>query len=122
MQRTAERVTREMRAFNPLTDADIEINWTWGDAPKGSVTLGTVRSGKNPGKTYDKIAITIYARGRGFAAMWFEHGTAERFQKSTGRRTGRVTAQPFFFPVYRANKKRIRSTINAAVRRGFKKS
>lgn len=122
MQKTAERVTREMRAWNPLTDADIEINWTWGDAPKGAITLGTVRSGKRKGRTYDQIAITIYARGRGFAAMWFETGTAERFQKTTGRRTGRITAQPFFWPVYRANKTRIRRAVNSAVRRGFKKS
>lgn len=124
MQRLAERVTREMRAFNPLTDADIEINWTWGDAPKGSVTLGTVRSGKNKGKTYDQIAITLYARGRYIPEMarWFEYGTSQRVQKKTGRRTGRITAQPYFFPVYRANEKRISSTIGAAVRRGFKKS
>lgn len=124
MQRVAENVTREMRSWNPLTDSDIEINWTWGDAPIGSISVGQVKQNK-----YDKIAITIYAKGRsggangkGFAAMWFEFGTGERFQKTTGRRTGRITAQPFFFPVYRSNKTRIKKTISAAVRRGFKKT
>lgn len=119
MQRTAEKVTKEMRVFNPLSDADIEINWTWGDAPPGSIKIGKVGA-----REYEKIAITIYARspsGSGFNAAWFEFGTAERFHKS-GKSTGRITAQPFFYPVYRANKSRIKSTIRAAVRRAVKKS
>lgn len=116
MQRTAERVVKEMRAWNPLTDADIEINWTWGDAPVGSVTVGKVAKTE-----YDKIGITIYARGRDFNAWWFEVGTNERFHKS-GKSVGSITAQPFFWPVYRANEKSIRRTITAAVRRGVKKS
>lgn len=29
---------------------------------------------------------------------WFEFGTAERFQRTTGRRAGRITAQPFVHP------------------------
>lgn len=29
---------------------------------------------------------------------WFEFGTAERVQKSTGRRAGRIKAQPFVVP------------------------
>lgn len=116
MQRMADSIVDDMRAFNPLTDADIEINWTWGDAPKGAVKVGKVA-----GRAYDKISITIFAKGRGFAAMWFEFGTAERFHKS-GKRTGAITARPFFFPVYRANKARAQKAIGAAVRRGFKKS
>lgn len=116
MQRVAERVTKEMRVFNPLSDADIEINWTWGDTPPGAIKVGKVAS-----REYEKIGITIYARGTDFNAAWFEFGTAERFHKN-GKSVGRITAQPFFFPVYRANKSRIKSAIRSAVRRAVKKS
>lgn len=116
LQRVAENIVGDMRVLNPLSDADIEINWTWGDAPAGSISLGRVA------KTYyEKIGITIYARGRSINAAWFEFGTAERFHKS-GKGTGRIVAQPFFFPAYRANRTRARRAISAAVRRGFKKS
>lgn len=116
MQRAAEATTKEMRVFNPLTDADIEINWTWGDAPPGAIKTGTFN-----GNSYEKMAITIYARGRHVRARWFEFGTPERYHKN-GKSTGRIVAQPFFFPVYRANKKRIKSRIKAAVTRAVKKS
>lgn len=115
MEAVAEDVVREMRAFNPLP-RDIEIAWTWGSAPRGAITLGRVARTQ-----YDRIAVTIYARGDTFSAAWFEHGTAERFHRS-GKSVGRITAQPFFYPVYRANKRRIRARISRAVRRGFQKA
>jgi len=111
----ANDLVADMRTLNPLPN-EIEINWTWGDAPKGAVTLGRV--GRN---RYDKIAATIYARGDTFAAHWFEFGTAPRFQATTGRATGRIEESPFFFPAYRGNRRRLRARITRAVARGFRK-
>lgn len=118
LQRVAERIVNDMRVLNPLSDADIDINWTWGEAPAGSVTVGRVAQ-----REHDRIGITIYARGRKIAEMarWFEFGTHARFHKS-GKKTGLITAQPFFWPAYRANETGARRAISAAVRRGFKKS
>lgn len=116
MQKAADRIVFQMRVLNPLSDADIEINWTWGTAPKGSVTLGKVSK-----KASDKVGITIYASGRGFSARWFEFGTNPRFHKS-GKSVGAIQAQPFFWPAYRANATGVKRSISSAVRRGFRKS
>ena len=115
IEKTAEMVVKEMRLLNPLPGS-ISIGWTWGDAPRGSVTVGRVA-----GREYDRISVTIYAKGDKFPAAWFEFGTAERFHKS-GKSTGRIVASPFFFPVYRANRRRIKTRIKSAVRRAVKKS
>ncbi|SFC77688.1 hypothetical protein [Tropicimonas isoalkanivorans] len=115
IEASAEEVVRDMRVLNPLP-GDIEIGWTWGKAPKGAISIGRVA-----GREHDKIGATIYARGDDFAAAWFEFGTSPRFQK-TGKGVGRITAQPFFYPAYRANKRRIRSRITRAVKRGMKKA
>ena len=139
MERWAGRLVTEMNAMLaiswPALAGRIEIDWTWGDAPAGSITVGT--AGK--GGEYDQMVVTVYARakqGSGISATWFEFGTAPRFRhkarvtggqrtrilgRNKGGFTGQITAGPFFFPVYRANKKRIlsglRSTLRTAVKR-----
>lgn len=122
IEREAERIVQQMRAIAPKPVAgtnEIEIGWTWGDAPRGSITIGKVA-----GREYDKIAVRIYARGpqgSGWAAVWFEFGTKDRFHKS-GKWTGRMPITPFFFPTYRANRSSAKSNISRAVRRGLKKT
>ncbi len=123
VERNAEKVCVEMRVVlaitNPEVAAWVEIDWTWGETPKGAVTVGTIG-----GKERSELAVTIYAtthQGSGFSAAWFEFGTAERVQTTTGRRVGRITASPFFFPVYRANKQRVLNSIRASLRRAVKK-
>ena len=52
------------------------------------------RRGDGPGKPVSEV------RAKPSAAdwRWFEFGTEERVQKTTGRRTGRIIAQPFVVP------------------------
>lgn len=114
MERAADDLVKAMRSVNPLP-ADILVDWTWGKPPKGAISVGKVAGGED-----DKAAITIYSRGDTFAAHWFEFGTAERFHKS-GKSVGSIKAQPFFFPVYRANKASIKRRMSAAVTRAAKK-
>lgn len=114
METGADELVQAMRTQNPLP-GEIEIDWTWGQAPKGSVTVDSMDSGRG-------LAITIYARaksGAGFSAWWFERGTDERHHKS-GKSTGRITAQPFFFPVYRALRRRVRSRITREMNKVLK--
>ena len=114
IEKAAESVVQDMRIFNPLPN-DIEIGWTWGDAPDGAITVSSFK-----GTEFDWIKVTIYAKGDNFPAAWFEHGTANRFHKS-GKSTGRIVASPFFYPVFRANKSRIKSRISRALRAAIKK-
>ena len=116
LEKEAKKLVAEMNSLKPLKE--IEIGWTWGDAPKGSLKIGTVKN-----REVGKVAITIYAagaQGSGFSANWFEFGTSPRFHKS-GKPTGQILASPFFWPVYRANKKRVRSSLTRAVNRAMKK-
>ncbi|TMV84480.1 HK97 gp10 family phage protein [Thioclava sp. BHET1] len=116
IEKIAEDMVRQIRSVVPVRG--ITIGWTWGDAPRGAIVIKQVRP---DAASYGKVKVTIYAVGRHVAARWFEFGTAPRFQRS-GKSTGRIMAQPFFFPVYRANKSQARARLSRAVTRGFKKT
>lgn len=124
VERWADRLVVEMRTILaiswPALAGQVDIGWTWGDAPRGSISVGQASKGRE----YDQLTVTIYARaksGSGLSATWFEFGTAHRVQKTTGRSTGRITARPFFFPVYRANKTRILGGLRSTLRTAIKK-
>jgi hypothetical protein len=118
----AARIVVQMRSLKPL--AAIQVEWTWGPPPAGVLELGTVSAA--PG---DRVFISIYANaftseypgGKGFPAVarWFEFGTLNRYQ-DTGKFVGSITAQPYFFPVYRANKKAVRSAIARQINKTVK--
>lgn len=122
LERSANEVVAEMNALRPMPE--IVVAWIWGAAPEGSLAVGRVA-----GASGGDLFITIYATAtsgafpQGFAALarWAEFGTAPRRQKTTGRATGRITASPYFFPVYRANKGRVRGRISRAVRKAARK-
>lgn len=80
------------------------IGWTWGKAPKGAMTLGTVKSNGS------ELVATVYAGdSEAFYARWVEFGTQK------------MTAQPFFYPSYRALRKRSKSRIKRAITKAAKK-
>lgn len=120
LEREAVKLVSDMNLVKPLPE--IEIGWTWGDAPAGSYALA--RSGND-----GRIRVTIYATAKtgdfpgGFPAVarWFESGTGERVT-TTGARRGRITPQPYFFPVWRANRSRVQSNLRRAITRGVKKA
>lgn len=112
LEREAERLVQEMRALVPVDEGRLRdsIGWTWGEAPKGALKIGTVK-----GKSYGTFSITIYAgdfKGdkTAFYAYFVEFGTT-----TTG-------AQPFFFPVYRSNRKRVKAAISRGVKRAMQRS
>ncbi|MBU0642403.1 MAG: hypothetical protein KJ731_01870 [Alphaproteobacteria bacterium] len=122
IEKQARKIVAQMNSIKPIPE--IVIDWTWGDAPEGSFTLGKVA-----GKQYERIAVTIYATASsadypgGFPALarWFEFGTANRFHKS-GKYVGKITANPYFFPVSRANRKSAKAALSRAVTRAVKKT
>lgn len=118
MEQSAEEVVKLAKALAPVDDGDLQmsISWNWGNAPAGSMTLGTVRQ---DGKGAGNMFITIYAGDdRAFYSRWVEFGTSPRV--NGGRFAGTphpgTPARPFFFPAYRALRKRIRSRTTRAIR------
>ena len=82
------------------------IGWTWGKAPAGSFVIG--RGGRTE---FAGMRITIFAGGGdAFYARFHEFGTVK------------MPAQPFFFPVWRARRKRVRSRISRAIRKSIRES
>lgn len=78
------------------------IGWTWGDAPKGAMTLARGQAGD--------LTVTVYAGDdEAFYARWIEFGTQK------------MAAQPFFFVSYRALRKRASSRIKRAQTKAAKK-
>jgi HK97 gp10 family phage protein len=107
------------------------IGWTWGNPPKGSISLG--RSKRRPG---DGLRITVYAgNDKAFYARWVEFGTnPHNVASGGGTKAGKrslasggglghpgSSAKPFFFPAYRANRKRVRARITRATNAAAKK-
>lgn len=108
MEKGADEIVAMMRRLVPRRSSVLanSINWTWGNAPSGAVTLAKSKSAASDPKG---ARITIYAGSRAaFYAPFVEFGTRQN------------TAQPFFFPSYRAMKKRVRSRINRAIKKGIK--
>ena len=110
MEKSADEIVRMAQGLVPVDSGALRdsINWTWGDPPKGSMVLAAAKEGD--------LRITIYAgtrdkklgKGDAFYVRFVEFVTQK------------MAARPFFFPAYRANKKRaagrIRRTISKAVK------
>lgn len=106
MESSADEIVRFAKSLAPVDTGDLQmsISWTWGDAPKGTMTLGSVVGNKND------LVITIYAGGsEAYWARWVEFGTSK------------MKAQPFFLPAYRSNRKRVRGRISRGINKAAKK-
>ena len=95
--------------------------WRWGPPPQGARWKLSVGAGA-------RLQVSVYTRdpakggdGADQRAHWFEFGTGERVQATTGRRTGRMPATPFFWPGWRLARKRARARIARALGRGIRK-
>jgi HK97 gp10 family phage protein len=119
------------------------IGWSWGDLPKGKRSLGTFgrggftkSSGGSAAKgsgTKDDLLITVYAGDdEAFYARWVEFGTKPHSlakgailkrgkKQTTGIQHPGTAATPFFFPAYRALRKRINQRIRRAINKAAKR-
>jgi len=96
MEAGAEELVAMMKRLAPVDKGDLQISisWTWGAAPKGSVVLAKSKPDSRG------MRITIFAGGdEAPHARWKEFGTIK------------MPADPFFFPSWRALRRRIRSRI-----------
>lgn len=123
MELAAEAVCNTARNLVPVDDGKLKksIGWTWGEAPRGSIVLRLLKGSK---KKNGGLTITIYAGdSEAFYARWVEFGTAPHVNGGlfAGSANPGTSAQPFFFPAYRANKKRAKSGIRRAITKAAKK-
>ncbi|MBB4402539.1 MULTISPECIES: HK97-gp10 family putative phage morphogenesis protein [Rhizobium/Agrobacterium group] len=121
MEAKANEIVSMMKNLVPVDDGTLRdsIGWTWGKAPKGSLTIASVQAAGDSDMT-----LTIYAGNReAFYARWVEFGTARH--ENGGLFAGSIhpgtTAQPFFFVSWRANKRRTVRAIRKASRDSAKK-
>lgn len=121
MEAKANEIVAMMKNLVPVDDGTLRdsIGWTWGKAPKGSLTLASVQATGDSDMT-----LTIYAGNKeAFYARWVEFGTARH--KNGGLFAGSIhpgtTAQPFFFVSWRANKRRTVRAVRKATRDAAKK-
>ncbi|OAE40664.1 HK97-gp10 family putative phage morphogenesis protein [Agrobacterium tumefaciens] len=121
MEAKANEIVAMMKNLVPVDDGTLRdsIGWTWGNAPKGSLTLASVQATGDSDMT-----LTIYAGNKeAFYARWVEFGTARH--ENGGLFAGSIhpgtTAQPFFFVSWRANKRRTVRAVRKASRDAAKK-
>lgn len=113
MEAVATKLVAEMKLLVPVDSGALRdsIGWTWGEAPKGSMAISQLK-----GRGRDGLYISIYAGTRdkklgdqdAFYARWQEFGTKD------------MPANPFFYVVWRANRRRVRAGISRTVRKAVK--
>ncbi len=108
METSADEIVALAKNLVPVDKGDLKdsIGWTWGKAPKGAMTLGKVQTNE----VDSGFTITIFAgNSEAYYARWVEFGTQK------------MAAQPYFYPSYRALRRRSKSRVTRAVTKAIKK-
>jgi HK97 gp10 family phage protein len=121
MEQSANEIVNMAKSLVPVDGGDLRdsIGWTWGDAPEGAMVLGKVRRGGS-----GNLVITVYAGGGdAFHARWVEFGTAPHTNggRFAGSDNPGTSAQPFFYPAFRATRKRAKGRVTRAVNKAAKR-
>lgn len=104
MAEAGNEITEMMKRLVPVDRGTLRdsIGWTFGEAPEGSIKVGTFKQGA--------LTLTIYAGSKeAFYARWVEFGT----HGSAGHAA--TPAQPFFYVSWRANRKPVKRKIAKAI-------
>lgn len=106
LEQNAEELVAEMKQNAPELSGALResIGWTWGDAPEGSMAIGTVRGGD------ETLQITIYA-GNEKTIVTNKSGGKFQLAKLQEFGTKNMAANPYFYPVYRLRKRRLKSRL-----------
>ena len=132
--KSAEEIVGMMKRLVPVDQGDLRdsIGWTFGPPPKKAVMIATTNADLGLGQ---ELTASIYAgNAKAYYAAFVEFGTQagilggrvadRRNNKGGTRKVYRshpgTAAQPFFFPSWRANRKRAVSRIKRAVSKAAK--
>ncbi len=119
MAEAADQIVATMRNIVPVDSGELQksIDWTWGSAPAGAMTIAEVRGGGSYG-TGNENTITIYAGDSdAYYARFVEFGTAAHTAGGmfAGTTIPAIPANPFFYVSYRANRTETKRKIARAV-------
>ncbi|WP_193336169.1 HK97-gp10 family putative phage morphogenesis protein [Devosia beringensis] len=121
MEQSADEVVALAKSLSPTDSGDLvnSIAWTYGDAPQGAIVLGKVKQSQS-----GNLKITIYAGGPdAYYARFIEFGTAPHVNggRFAGSQNPGTAAQPFFYPSWRAYRKRVRGRVTRAINKAAKR-
>lgn len=119
MEAGADEIVALARSLVPARSGALRdsIGWTYGQAPKGALTIGAVQS------VGGDLTITIYAgNSEAFYARWVEFGTQAHVAggKFSGAAIPAQAARPFFYVSFRSSRKRVKSRITRAINKAAK--
>lgn len=119
MAQGADEIVAMMKSLVAVDSGDLRdsIGWTWGEAPKYSQKIATVKS------VDGKLAITIFAgNSKVRYAHLVEFATAAHVNggKFAGSQHPGTSAQPFFFVSWRALRRRTKSRVTRAITKSAK--
>lgn len=119
MEVGANEIVSLMKSLVAVDSGELRdsIGWTWGDAPKYSQKIATVKSSDG------KLVITIYAgnnKVRYAHLVEFATRAHENGGQFAGTQHPGTAAQPFFFVSYRALRRRTKSRITRAITKSAK--
>lgn len=119
MEQGANEIVAMMKSLVAVESGDLRdsIGWTWGEKPKYSQAIASVKSSDG------KLVLTIYA---GNSKVRYAHLVefATRAHTNGGKFAGSqhpgTSAQPFFFVSFRALRRRTKSRITRAITKSAK--
>lgn len=115
MEASAEEIVALMKRLAPKKEMHLvnSINWTWGDAPAGSLALGSM------GSKDGRLRITIYA---GDTNTIVTNSRGVEFQNAILQEFGtqEMPANPYFYVSWRALRKRAKSRMSREMRKGIR--
>lgn len=123
LEQGAQQVASHARSLAPKKSGALvkSIGYTFGNFTRGSGVLAT--SGTREGDP--DLTVTVHAGdATAFYASYVEFGTSPHTAggKFKGAAHPGATAQPFFFPAWRANKRSVKARITRAMRKAIKDS
>lgn len=119
METGANEIVALMKSLVAVDSGDLRdsIGWTWGERPKYSQAIATVKSSSG------KLALTIYAgNSKVRYAHLVEFGSAPHINggQFAGTQHPGTTARPYFFVSWRALRRRTKSRITRAITKSAK--
>ncbi|WP_153040926.1 HK97-gp10 family putative phage morphogenesis protein [Pseudovibrio sp. Ad13] len=115
MEEGAERIVQYMRLLVPKDEGALlaSIGWTWGKPPEGAMVVGKVKSSERG------LRIVIYA---GNASTMVTNKRGIKFQNALIQEFGTKDrkSHPFFYPVYRSQRRAVKSLITRRINKAIK--
>ncbi|KZL06374.1 HK97-gp10 family putative phage morphogenesis protein [Pseudovibrio sp. Ad26] len=115
MEEGAERIVQRMRMLVPKDEGELlaSIGWTWGKPPEGAMEIGDLKSPERG------LRIVIYA---GNSTTMVTNKRGIKFQNALIQEFGTKDrkANPFFYTVYRSQRRAVKSLITRRINKAIK--